>query len=197
MRATDVIMGLMFKRYTEPARRAIYFTRLEAQMRGEAPISVAHLLAGLTWDSDTRVERVAGLRSRSAELHGIVGLPHFPTTASPYDSKTDLPLNDDAKKTLAYAAEEAERDRQFWIDTDHVLRGILRFQNATGEALEKAGFELDQLRMASDKDRKENPPQKSPAFPLLRVLRLRYKYWIYAAVFLLLLALLIWMGPVK
>jgi len=194
------IMGV-FDRYTEQARRAIYFTRLEAQMRGESPITAAHIVAGLTWDSDTRAERVAGLKSRVVEMHAIAGLPHFPITASPYESKTNLPLNDDAKKTLAYATEEADRDRQFWIDTDHLFRGVLRFPNATAEALISAGFKLDQLRTASELDRRENAPRRAPTWPLVSVVWNRYKRYslpmLLVVVAVLLLLVVTWMGPVK
>lgn len=194
-------MGLMFQRYTEQARRAIYFARHEAQMRREAPISASHLLVGLTWDSDTRAERVAGLRTRAVEFHAIAGLAHFPTTASPYSSKTQIALDDDSKKTLAYAAEEAERDRQFWIDTDHLLRGMLRFPNSIGEALTNAGFELKQLRVASEQDRRENPPKSTPKWPVINLVWERYKCFSLPVLLIVLAALLLlvvtWMGPVR
>ena len=49
--------------------------------------------------------------------------------------KADTPLDGDAKKAVAYAAKEADHDRQYWIDSDHLLRALLRFPNDAANAL--------------------------------------------------------------
>jgi hypothetical protein len=42
-----------------------------------------------------------------------VGIPHLPITSLPYERGAHIPLDDDAKKAVAYAAKEADLDRQY------------------------------------------------------------------------------------
>jgi hypothetical protein len=65
------------------------------------------------------------------------------------DFSRDLPLDDDAKKTLAYAAMEADRDFSRRIEPEHLLRGLLCFENAASQTLRTAGFDLEAVRSAS------------------------------------------------
>ena len=79
------------------------------------------------------------------------------------EPKTSIPLDGDAKKTVAYAAQEANTDGQFWLNTDHLPRGQLRFPNAATEALSELGVELESVRAASLQNRKQFPPRRVPA----------------------------------
>jgi hypothetical protein len=158
-----------FERYTEPARRAVYFARLEALRRGDSAITVADLLAGLSVDEDTRAERIGSLKANAFYLRWLVGLPALPaqTEATPADTGIDLDtsraeLDPDSKRALAYAVVEADRDRSYWIDTDHLLRGLLRFPNKADFALLKTEVSLKAARRASRADREEFLPQESP-----------------------------------
>jgi ATP-dependent Clp protease ATP-binding subunit ClpA len=157
----------MFKRYSEQARRAIFFARSEATHQQADFISTSHILFGITWEENSRANTIASLKDNAVQLRSLLGIPHRPCSSVPYHSTRNIGLDRNSKMTLAYAAEEADKDKQFWIDTDHLLRGLLRFPNETASALQSAGIDLANARISSDSHRKTVPPQRSPYFPAI------------------------------
>lgn len=152
----------MFERYTEQARRAIFFARFEAIHQGTKVISTAHILAGLDWEEDSRANAVGRLKENAAKLRSLVGIPYRPSTSTPYTEKLDIPLDREAKMALAYAAQEADADQQYWLDTDYLLRGLLRFQNRASAALHAIQLDLESVRIASERHRAVVPPAPDP-----------------------------------
>src|SRR5437763_14704511 len=60
---------------------------------------------------------------------------------------------------------------KFFIDTDHLLRALLRERTPTSLAIEKLGISLSGLRSAAVRDRTQVPANKSPWYwkpPFLR-----------------------------
>src|SRR5713101_5202891 len=96
----------MFERYTERARRAIFFARYEASAFGSEWIETHHLLLGVLQDHD-----LARLFLKSEDAPETIRkeletrLPPGTITSL----SRDLPLSHQSKRVLAYAAEEAER----------------------------------------------------------------------------------------
>jgi hypothetical protein len=155
---------------------AIFLAHIEAVHRNEQSISVGDLLVGITWDSESRACKIAPLKEQAVMLRSLVGIPHLPSTPLPYERGAAIPLGDDAKKAVAYAAKEADRDREYWIDSDHLLRGLLRFPNNAAEALLRANIHLDSLRSASVHNRNEFLPAPTPKWAgVKKVVR---KYWV-------------------
>ena len=191
----------IFDRYTEQARRAIYFGRLEANHRNAKFISVENLLLGLTWDKDSRVDRVAGLSFLEQEIRAILEMPSLPKMTVPYPRGVDTPLNDDAKRVLAYTVSEADLDKEFWIDTDHLLRGILHVPSDAASALNQKGHTLESLRTASVQDRRQCPSPSATRWGRLMVLMNRNRSILFIALFIVaVLAFVLfirWMGPVS
>ena len=119
----------MFERYTERARRVLFFALYEAKQLGEAYIETQHLLlgllrqdAGILLDFITP-EQASSIR-QEIESEAAVrnqGHPELPTHG-------DLPLSNESKRVLAYSAEEAERLRDRHIGVEHMLLGLLREQ---------------------------------------------------------------------
>jgi ATP-dependent Clp protease ATP-binding subunit ClpA len=60
-----------------------------------------------------------------------------------------MPVDKDLKMALAYAADEASLDQQSAIDTDHLLRGLLRFPNEACTVLNAIQLDLAMAREAS------------------------------------------------
>lgn len=166
----------MFERYAFDAKKAIFLAYIEAVHRKEQSISVGDLLVGITWDIESRACRIAPLKESAVMLRSLVGIPHLPSTSIPYERGADIPLDDDAKKAVAYAAEEADLDGQYWIDSDHLLRGLARFPNSAAGALSKANIHLDSLRSASVQHRDEFPPAPAPKWAGVK--KLVRKYWV-------------------
>ncbi len=142
----------MFERYTEKARRVVFFARYEAAQFGDEMIGDAHLLLGLLREDKEIFQRVlrppGETSSREAVLpivedlrrkvENAIGPPRSPQSTSP-----DLPLNNIAKRVLAYAAEEAEMMSHRHIGTEHLLLGMLREQGCVAAAvLQEARIEI-------------------------------------------------------
>jgi ATP-dependent Clp protease ATP-binding subunit ClpC len=113
----------LFERYTEKARRTIFFARSEASNFGSPSIEPEHLLLGLMHDNRWLLQRLS-----SANLDGI--RKEIEETAPPrindVPTTADLPVSTSLKRALAYAAEEAEKLNHRHISTEHLLLGLLR-----------------------------------------------------------------------
>jgi hypothetical protein len=152
----------VLERYTVATRRALDFARAEAARRGASLATVGDLVAGVSEDEDTRAERVGSLKANAFYLRWLVGLPALPALDSRggVDAES-VELDQDAKRALGYAVLEADRDREYWIDSDHLLRGLLRFPNKADFALLKTEISLESSRIASRLDREKFEPEES------------------------------------
>ena len=116
--------GTMFERYTEKARRVIFFARYEASQFGSPCIETEHLLLGLLREDKALANRF--LRS-SASVESIrKQIEAHTTLREKVSTSVDLPLSHECKRVLAYGAEEAERLNHKHIGTEHLLLGLLR-----------------------------------------------------------------------
>ena len=69
-----------------------------------------------------------------------------PPSEEKIPTSVDLPLSDSSKRVLAYAAEEAERLAQPFIEAVHLLLGLLRENGPAAEALRERGVTLEAVR---------------------------------------------------
>ena len=132
----------MFERYSEKARRTIFWARSESIQLGTSEISPEHILLALFREgtlADTLTAEIQGSIRREIEE------THAPQEKQ-RQSSPDVPLSHSAKRVLAYAAEEAERMNHTWIGTEHLLVGLLREPSLASRILAKNGEELDSLR---------------------------------------------------
>jgi ATP-dependent Clp protease ATP-binding subunit ClpC len=147
----------MFERYTEQARRAIFFARYEASQFGDTEIGDAHLLLGLTRESKNLFARSGGaatIESIRRRVEDAVGPPREAVSTS-----VDIPLSSTAKHVLAYAAEEAEGLGHKHIGTEHLLLGLLREKNCVAAiVLREEGFRAEELRRTLAADVMVEPP---------------------------------------
>jgi ATP-dependent Clp protease ATP-binding subunit ClpA len=78
----------------------------------------------------------------------------------------DLHLTDEVKKTLAYAAMEADAIGDAWVDTDHMLLGILRESDCqAAQQLTAAGLTVENVRSVVIENRPSRPDY-GPVIPL-------------------------------
>ncbi|PYV42996.1 MAG: ATP-dependent Clp protease ATP-binding subunit ClpC [Acidobacteria bacterium] len=157
----------MFERYTEKARRVIFFARYEASQFGSPSIETEHLLLGLMREDKGLTNRF--LRSHSSiesirkEIEGRTLIREKVSTS------IDLPLSAECKRILAFAAEESERLRHRHIGTEHLLLGILREDKCVAaEILHDRGLRLNVIREELSKTQAEKPSSsRSKETPLL------------------------------
>lgn len=145
----------MFERYTEKARRAIFFARYEASQFGSPFIESEHLLLGLLREDESLSKRLALLQGSTTPLWSQVECVE--AIRKQVESRTkirdkvstsvDMPLSQECKRVLAYAAEEAERLGHRHIGTEHLLLGLLREEKCfAAEILNQYGLHLATMR---------------------------------------------------
>lgn len=134
----------MFERYTEHARRVIFFARYEAQQFGSPEIESEHLLLGLLREGREMLNSVLELGGAAEEIRRDI------ERASKKHAKPvgiDLPLTSECKRILAYGAEEAERLAVKYIDMEHLALGILREEKClAARILKDRGLNLKRAR---------------------------------------------------
>ena len=114
----------MFERYTEKARRVIFFARYEASQFGSPYIDTEHMLLGLLREDKGLTQRF--LRSHEAIEEIRRQIDSVTIKREKTSTSVDLPLSTEGKRVLAHAAEEAERLAHKHIGTEHILLGLLR-----------------------------------------------------------------------
>jgi hypothetical protein len=135
----------MFERYTEKARRSIFFGRYEASQFGSPYIESEHLLLGLL--REDKALAYAFLHSHGAvesirkQVEGQIAIREKVSTS------IDLPLSNECKRILAYAAEEADQLSHKFISTGHLFLGVLREQECfAATLLRERGIALEMAR---------------------------------------------------
>ena len=136
----------MFERYTENARRAIFFARYEASQFGSGFIEPEHLLLALLREATGLAYLL--LRSSPAAAESLRSdIEGNTKPLEKVSTSIDLPLSHASKRILAYASDEAERLTNKHIDTEHLLLGILREEKSfAAELLRERGLTLDFVR---------------------------------------------------
>jgi len=134
----------MFERYTERARRVIFFARYEASQFGSVTIETEYLLLGLLREDKNLFSRLGNGDSFEAVRHDIIG--HLKVREK-VSTSIDLPLSQECKRILAYAGEEAERLNHRHIGTEHLALGILREENClAAQVLSQHGLKIEPVR---------------------------------------------------
>ncbi len=151
----------MFERYTEKARRVIFFARYEASQFGSPYIETEHLLLGLLREDKALTNRF--LRSHASVESIRKQIEGHTTIREKVSTSVDLPLSNECKRVLAYAAEEAERLSHKHIGTEHLLLGLLREEKCfAAEILHERGLRLSTIReeLARTSQEKAQPSQR-------------------------------------
>jgi ATP-dependent Clp protease ATP-binding subunit ClpC len=135
----------MFERYTERARRVLFFARYEASQLGIPSIETEHVLLGLI--------REGGLTSQIFDRshlpvetirNEIAGRTVFREKLS---TSIEIPFSAETKRVLQFAAEEADRLQDDHIGSENLLLGLLREETSVAASiLATHGLQLDTVR---------------------------------------------------
>ena len=151
----------MFERYTEKARRVIFFARYEASQFGSPYIETEHLLLGLLREDKQLANRF--LRSHAAVDSIRKQIEGHTTVREKVSTSVDLPLSHECKRVLAYGAEEAERLNHKHIGTEHLLLGLLREEKCfAAEILHERGLRLSTIREELQRSQSEKVATNRP-----------------------------------
>jgi ATP-dependent Clp protease ATP-binding subunit ClpC len=151
----------LFERYTEKARRVIFFARYEASQYGSPYIETEHLLLGLLREDKTLANRFlrshGSIESIRKEIEARI------TIRERISTSVEVPLSQECKRILNFAAEEAERLGHKHVGTEHLLLGILREEKCFGaELLQERGLRLSTLREELARSGSEKVPVNRP-----------------------------------
>ena len=156
----------MFQRFTESARRLLFFARYEVSQQGAVSIEPVHLLLAFT-----RLKGSAGARLledsqvplqdlRDAIERRTVRREKIPTSV-------ELPFSEETKRVLIAAVEEADALEHSHVGSEHLLLGIIREGDpVTASILGGYRLRLDVLRTAAARLAAERPPDPPSPFVL-------------------------------
>ncbi|GMU66484.1 MAG: ATP-dependent Clp protease ATP-binding subunit ClpC [Acidobacteriota bacterium] len=136
----------MFEKFNEKARRALFFARYEASKLGSRVIESEHILLGVLREGEESVaELFRRFQIKPDDIRREVeGERVFVERIS---STAELPLSEEAKKILAYAAHEAESMLHPSVGSEHLLVGILRVDGCLAQRiLAQHGLDVYSLR---------------------------------------------------
>lgn len=157
----------MFERYTESARRVIFFARYFAGRAGSLEIETEHLLLGLLREDQSLGKRFLG--SPWAAEGVWRKIQQSKPAREKISGTVDMPLSSESKRVLTCAAEEAvvlhraTYTRSHMTDisgipgllptkrirTEHILLGLLREEKCfAGQILDELGVHLVETRTA-------------------------------------------------
>lgn len=152
----------MFERYTNPARRVIFFARYEASALGSSSIDTEHVLLGLLREGGGlpgQIFKRNGLTHRAInkEIEARGGPP------TPTPTSVDMPLSREARRVLQHADEEAGRMNAPHVDTEHLLLGVLgEPESVAAGILTSKGLRLEDVR----EETRLRSPAKEAAGPM-------------------------------
>jgi hypothetical protein len=135
----------MFERYTEKARRVIFFARYEASQYGSPYIETEHLLLGLLREDRALAKWFPGESSVEpgirTEVEGQI------TQRERISTAVEVPLTEECRKVLELAGEEADRLGHRHVGTEHVLIALIRVEGSlAAKLLRKRGLKPEAIR---------------------------------------------------
>jgi ATP-dependent Clp protease ATP-binding subunit ClpA len=137
----------MWQRFSERARKVVFYAQEEAQRHGVGFVSTEHLLLGILRESDTTATRVMEKLGVSRKAVRDELLSHIPR-AEPA-TFGDMSLTPRAKRVIDLAYDEARNLNHNHIGTEHLLLGMLKERDGlAGRVLQKMGLELQAVQVA-------------------------------------------------
>lgn len=135
----------MFERFTEKARRVIFFARYEASQYGSPYIETEHLLLGLLREDKVLAKWFLGDVNAEREIRSEI--EKNITSRKRISTSVEVPLTAESKKVLMMAAEEADRIGLRHVGTEHLLLGLLPLEDSlAAKILQARGVKAATIR---------------------------------------------------
>jgi ATP-dependent Clp protease ATP-binding subunit ClpA len=157
----------MFEKYTEKARRVIFFSRYETSELGGRAIEPEHILLGLLREDLDLFRRLlpegTDLVAAANAVRSAVEAAH--PKGEKLSASVDMPLSASSKLVLLGAANESQKMGHYHIGTEHLLVALLRDdQSLASELLRTRGLKLEEVEpqisggSATPRSRQSEPP---------------------------------------
>ena len=145
--------GTVFERYTDRARRVLFFARYEASEFGSLAIDAEHILLGILREASGLIMRILGGVGVSVDTLRDE-ITRSLTRREKIATSVEIPLTESAKLILKSAAEEASALGHGYIGQEHLLLGALR-EERVGAVLSRLGLELTAVRLQVRESKRE------------------------------------------
>jgi ketosteroid isomerase-like protein len=135
----------MFQRFTEKARRVIFFARYEASRYGSREIATEHLLLGLVREDRALLNRFLGSSASPVDLRDDI--ERKIRRGEPISTSVEVPLTAESRKVLSLAIEEADQWTDRRVGSGHLLLGLLGVKGSLAErTLAARGMNAGEIR---------------------------------------------------
>ena len=135
----------MFERFTEKARRVVFFARYEASQYGSSYIETEHLLLGLLREDRGLTHWLGTPFDFGSQIRQEIEKLMPPRKR--ISTSVEVSLTQESKKVLTLAMEESERLAHNYVGTEHLLLGILRLpETFAGRLLFARGLKAEAIR---------------------------------------------------
>lgn len=150
----------MWQRFTERARRVVFFAQEEAGKLGENYVSTEHLLLGLVRERDSVAARMLG--KMGIALERVRDEVQRQVTRGDGRLGQDMQLTPRAKRVIDLAYDEARQFDSDHIGTEHLLLGLIREgEGMAGRILTRIGADLERARRTATEMQAEEPQKKT------------------------------------
>jgi ATP-dependent Clp protease ATP-binding subunit ClpC len=138
-------MSAMWQRFTERARRVIFYAQEEAGRLGENYVSTEHLLLGLVREPDSVAARI--LERMGVSLSRVRSEIERQVSRGEGRLGQETQLTPRAKRVIDLAYDEARQLNNNYIGTEHLLLGLIREgEGLAGRVLARLGVDLERAR---------------------------------------------------
>ncbi len=151
------------ERFTQRARRVLSLAHQEAERMRHNYIGTEHLLLGLLREEGGVAGRV--LKELGLELGRVQQLVERLTGYGTYTGGK-LDLSPGTQQVLEYAVDEARRMGHHYIGTEHLLLGLVRYNEGTAiDVLRRVGITPEQIRRQTRRVLQESSTSRTSATP--------------------------------
>lgn len=138
----------MFERFTESARRALFFARYEVSLRGGSTLETEHLLFGLVREPLGIAARILSTPPLSVEaIRSELNRRTVGRTEPRVSSSVEIPFSDESRRAIELSIQEADALHHAYVSVEHMLLGLLREEHGMARAvLIEMGADLATIR---------------------------------------------------
>lgn len=133
-----------FERFTEEARRTLFFARAAALEAGAVSIDSEHILTGALRAAAVTlmVESPGGISCETI----VQRLRMSPSARLSESTRQEVPFSAAVQQLLNASMAQADRLRHHWIRLEHILLALLEeFDSSAGQTLRDAGVDRETL----------------------------------------------------
>ncbi|HEY7292681.1 MAG TPA: Clp protease N-terminal domain-containing protein [Vicinamibacterales bacterium] len=150
----------MFERYTERARRTLFFARYEASQTGSHAIESEHLLLGIAHDRRGIAGKI--LEGAGLSYESLLRMIHPQAAAAPVSTSIELPFSPEVKRVLNGAVQEADQLGHDSIGNQHLLVALCGERDSkAARLLNERGLTSDAVRQQIAKPAESDEPEQT------------------------------------